>query len=41
VAALQAQGVELAEPKMGPGFKAVFLKETDPAGNIVHLLWTA
>jgi 2-dehydro-3-deoxyphosphogluconate aldolase/(4S)-4-hydroxy-2-oxoglutarate aldolase len=41
VANLQAQGVELAEPKIGAGFKAVFLKETDPAGNLVHLLWTA
>ena len=41
VEALRAQGVELEEPKIKPGVKAVFLKETDPAGNLVHLLWTA
>ena len=41
VEALQAQGVELEEPKIKPGVKAVFLKETDPAGNLVHLLWMA
>ena len=41
VEALRAQGVELEEPKIKPGVKAVFLKEPDPAGNLVHLLWTA
>jgi 2-dehydro-3-deoxyphosphogluconate aldolase/(4S)-4-hydroxy-2-oxoglutarate aldolase len=40
VASLEAQGVALAEPKLKPGVKAVFLKERDPAGNLVHLLWT-
>lgn len=39
VACLEAQGVSLEEPKIRPGVKAVFLKERDPAGNIVHLLW--
>ncbi|MBC7249106.1 MAG: VOC family protein [Anaerolineae bacterium] len=40
VEALKAQGVELEEPlKTGPGVKAVFLKERDPAGNLVHLYW--
>ena len=41
VAALQAQGIELEEPKFKAGVKAVFLKERDPAGNLVHLLWTS
>ena len=41
VAALRAHGVELEEPKLKPDTKAVFLKERDPAGNLVHLLWTA
>ncbi len=40
VAALEAQGVEFEEPKIKPGVKSVFLKERDPAGNLVHLLWT-
>ena len=40
VASLQAQGVALEEPlKTPPGIKAVFLKERDPAGNLVHLYW--
>lgn len=39
VAALQAKGIELEEPKIKPDTKAVFLKQTDPAGNRVHLLW--
>lgn len=41
VEALGAQGIELEEPKIKPGVKAVFLKQRDPAGNLVHLLWTA
>jgi 2-dehydro-3-deoxyphosphogluconate aldolase/(4S)-4-hydroxy-2-oxoglutarate aldolase len=41
VAALQAQGVELEEPKVKPNIKSAFLKERDPAGNLVHLLWSA
>jgi Entner-Doudoroff aldolase len=36
---LRAQGVEFEEPKIKGNVKAVFLKERDPAGNIVHLLW--
>jgi hypothetical protein len=40
VASLEAQGVAIEEPKIKPGLKAVFLKERDPAGNLVHLLWT-
>ena len=36
---LQAKGIELEEPKIKPETKAVFLKQTDPAGNRVHLLW--
>jgi hypothetical protein len=40
VAILKAQGVALEEPLKTPlGLKAVFLKEPDPAGNIVHLFW--
>jgi 2-dehydro-3-deoxyphosphogluconate aldolase/(4S)-4-hydroxy-2-oxoglutarate aldolase len=39
VVALQAQGIELEEPKMKPNSKSVFLKSLDPAGNRVHLLW--
>ena len=39
VASLEAQGVAFDEPKIKPGVKAVFLKERDPAGNLVHLLW--
>jgi 2-dehydro-3-deoxyphosphogluconate aldolase/(4S)-4-hydroxy-2-oxoglutarate aldolase len=40
VASLGAQGIALEEPKIKPNSKAVFLKEPDPAGNLVHLLWT-
>jgi 2-dehydro-3-deoxyphosphogluconate aldolase / (4S)-4-hydroxy-2-oxoglutarate aldolase len=36
---LKGNGIELEEPKIGPDFKAVFLRQTDPAGNRVHLLW--
>lgn len=40
VASLEAQGVAFEEPlKTPPGIKAVFLKERDPAGNLVHLYW--
>jgi hypothetical protein len=40
VASLEAQGIALEEPlKTKPGIKAVFLKEPDPAGNLVHLFW--
>ena len=36
---LQEKGVELEEPKIKKGVKAVSLKNTDPAGNMVHLLY--
>lgn len=40
VASLEARGVACEEPlKTPPGFKAAFLKERDPAGNLVHLFW--
>jgi len=40
VASLETQGVALEEPVIKPGIKAVFLKERDPAGNLVHLFWS-
>jgi 2-dehydro-3-deoxyphosphogluconate aldolase/(4S)-4-hydroxy-2-oxoglutarate aldolase len=36
---LRQKGMELDEPKIKDGVKAVFLKDTDPAGNRVHLFW--
>ena len=39
VAGLQAKGFELEEPKVKPDSQSAFLKQTDPAGNRVHLLW--
>lgn len=39
VADLEAKGIELGEPKLRDTFKSVFLKQTDPAGNLVHILW--
>ena len=41
VVALQAKGVTFKEPNVKPDQKAVYLNETDPDGNQVHLLWTA
>ena len=38
-ALLKARGIELEDIKAGPDFKAAFLRQTDPAGNRVHLLW--
>ena len=38
-AMLKTKGIELEEPKVGQDFKAAFLRQTDPAGNRVHLLW--
>lgn len=38
---LKAKGIELLEPTIRPTVKAVYLKDPDPAGNTVHLLWTA
>jgi 2-dehydro-3-deoxyphosphogluconate aldolase/(4S)-4-hydroxy-2-oxoglutarate aldolase len=39
VAELQARGLECEEPKVGQDLKAAYLKQTDPAGNRIHLLW--
>jgi 2-dehydro-3-deoxyphosphogluconate aldolase/(4S)-4-hydroxy-2-oxoglutarate aldolase len=39
VASLRAMGVELEEPDVKPTYKAVYLKNPDPAGHRVHLLW--
>jgi len=36
---LQNMGIELAEPKIKKGVKAIFLRNSDPAGNKVHLIW--
>jgi 2-dehydro-3-deoxyphosphogluconate aldolase / (4S)-4-hydroxy-2-oxoglutarate aldolase len=36
---LAVKGIELEEPKIRPATKAVFLKQADPAGNTVHILW--
>ncbi len=33
------RGIELEEPKIKPDAKSVFLRQTDPCGNRVHLLW--
>jgi catechol-2,3-dioxygenase len=41
VAALQAKGIALREPSIQPTSKMVYLKDPDPDGNLVHLLWTA
>jgi 2-dehydro-3-deoxyphosphogluconate aldolase/(4S)-4-hydroxy-2-oxoglutarate aldolase len=38
---LRNQGVEFEESKIQPDFKSVFLKNSDPAGNLVHLIWRA
>jgi hypothetical protein len=38
---LKAKGVEMLEPNIKPTVKAVYLKNPDPAGNTVHLLWMA
>jgi hypothetical protein len=36
---LKEKGVELEEPTIKPGVKAVYLKKRDPAGNKVHLIY--
>lgn len=41
VEALQAQGVDLEDPIVLPGMKLQYLKEPDPAGNRVHIVWKA
>lgn len=39
VQALHDKGVALLEPTLRPTVKAVYLRDPDPAGNTVHLLW--
>ncbi len=41
MADLKARGFELEEPKISPTSKLVYLKERDPGGNLVHLVWRA
>ena len=39
MAALEARGIALEKPKIEPDLKLVYLKNPDPEGNPVHLLW--
>ena len=39
VAELRAKGISLKEPLIGPDLKIVYLENTDPEGNPVHLWW--
>jgi 2-dehydro-3-deoxyphosphogluconate aldolase/(4S)-4-hydroxy-2-oxoglutarate aldolase len=39
MAQLQQLGIEFEDPKIKPNLKSVYLKNTDPAGNLVHLIW--
>jgi uncharacterized glyoxalase superfamily protein PhnB len=39
VEALTARGIELETPIIKTTTKAVYLKQTDPAGHRVHILW--
>jgi len=41
VEALKAKGIELENFRISPTTKAAYLRQTDPAGNIVHILWMA
>ena len=36
---LKKMGIELEKPQMSNGYKVVFLKDPDPAGNRVHLVY--
>lgn len=36
---LQEKGIALEEPVIKPGLKAVYLKEKDPVGNRIHLIY--
>lgn len=38
---LRARGFELREPRISPTSKLVYLKDRDPAGNLVHIVWRA
>jgi predicted enzyme related to lactoylglutathione lyase len=40
VAELQAKGIQLKEPLIGPDLKIAYLQDTDPEGNPVHLWWS-
>jgi len=37
--ALKARGIPLREPSIKPDLKVVYLQDTDPEGNTVHLWW--
>lgn len=39
IEALKARGIELEEPDLKSNTKGIYLKQTDPAGNRVHLIW--
>jgi acyl CoA:acetate/3-ketoacid CoA transferase alpha subunit len=39
VEALEAKGIALKEPFIRPDLKIVYLQDTDPEGNLVHLWW--
>ncbi|MGC8839491.1 MAG: bifunctional 4-hydroxy-2-oxoglutarate aldolase/2-dehydro-3-deoxy-phosphogluconate aldolase [Anaerolineae bacterium] len=41
VEALRARGVDLEDPIVLPGMKLQYLREPDPAGNRVHIVWKA
>lgn len=36
---LKARGYELGEPKIDPTYRLVYLKDRDPGGNLVHIVW--
>lgn len=36
---LKEKGIELEPPITGPNYKAAYLKQTDPAGNKVHIIY--
>jgi len=36
---LDERGIEYAAPIIKPDFKAAYLKDPDPCGNLVHLIW--
>ncbi len=39
IAVLKGKGIQFQEPTITPKKKTVFLQETDPDGNPVHLTW--
>ncbi|HEX2923986.1 MAG TPA: VOC family protein [Chloroflexota bacterium] len=39
VADLKARGFELEETKTAPTYKLAYLKQRDPGGNLVHIVW--